>query len=168
MQRGDARRSPRLVGYDYNQPGLYFVTMCTYGREPTLGEAEVGAIRLSSAGVVVQLTWEQLPDRFPGLELDAFVIMPNHIHGVVTLGSGPDMPSVEPPSLNQVIRAFKSISGIAGNAALGRIGQPFWQRSYHDRIIRNERELALIRAYIADNPTCWEMDINNPAAGRRP
>lgn len=165
MQKGIVRRSPRLVEHDYSQPGLYFVTICTYDREPVLGNLAIGENRLSSAGEVVQAAWEQLPDHFPGLELDAFVIMPNHIHGIVMLGGDSDVPTGgDSPSLPRVMRAFKSTSGIAGNTALGRRDRPFWQRSYHDRIVRNDRELALIRTYIADNPTCWDMDIDNPAA----
>ena len=139
--------------------------MCTYGRRSILGKAVAGETRLSSAGEAVQVAWERLPDRFPGLELDAFVIMPNHIHGIIMLGCNPDLLTAGiSPSLPRVIRAFKSMSGIVGNMALERRNRPFWQRSYHDRIIRDERELALIRAYIADNPTCWELDIDDLAA----
>lgn len=165
MTRGEARRSPRPAEYAYNEPDLYFVTMCTSGHEPILGDVAAGEVRLSRAGEVVQAEWEGLPERLPGLELDAFVIMPNHVPGIIMLGSDPGLArGGDSPSLPRVMRAFKSASGIAGNKALDRRDRPFWQRSYHDRIVRNDRELALIRAYIADNPTCWEMGIDNPAA----
>jgi REP element-mobilizing transposase RayT len=165
MRAWETRRSPRLVEYDYSLPGLYFVTICTLGREPTLGDAVSREIQLSRAGEAVLMSWQGLPARFPGLALDAFVIMPTHVHGIVVLGVDPNFPEGNgSPDLNRVMRSFKSISGIAANHALGRTGRPFWQRSYHDRIIRNERDLALARAYIVDNPACWELDSENPAA----
>ena len=159
-----ARRSPRLSGYDYSQAALYFVTVCTWAREPVLGEVVDGGVRLSPAGQATEAAWDTLPQRFPAVALDAFSVMPNHVHGIVVLGGDPDLPPDTTPTLAAVMRAFKSVSGIAGNRALGRTGRPFWQRSYHDRIIRNPRELALIRRYIDDNPSRWETDADNPSA----
>jgi putative transposase len=169
MRPWQARRSPRLAGFDYSQPGLYFVTVCTWGREPLLGEVVANEVQLSQAGHAALEAWEALPLRFPSLELDAFVVMPNHIHGILALGGDPSLsPAVARPTLAAVMRAFKSVSGIQGNQALGRASQPFWQRSYHDHIVRNARELALIRQYIADNPARWQTDVHNPAAHPSP
>lgn len=125
MRTWEGRQAPRLVGYNYSQPGLYFVTLCTLGREATLGEIVAGEVQLSRAGGVVLEAWQRLPARFPGLELDAFVIMPNHVHGIILLGSDPTVSTPEPPDLNRVLRAFKSASGLGGNQTLGRAGQPF-------------------------------------------
>ena len=148
-----ARRSPRLAGYDYGQVGLCFVTICIWDREPLLGEVSDAGVQLSSAGRVVQNAWASLPLRFPTIDLDAFVIMPDHVHGIVILGSNPELPPATPtPTLSAIIRAFKSLSGLDRNHVLGGAGRPFWHRSFYDRIIRNERELTIVRRYIADHP----------------
>ncbi len=164
MQNWHARRSPRLAGFDYGQFGQYFVTVCTWDRELLLGEVIASEVQVRQAGRAVLEAWEALPLRFPAVELDAFVVMPTHVHGILVLGGDPALsPGIALPHLAAVMRAFKSVSGIQGNRALGRTNQPFWQRSYHDRIVRNARELALIRQYIADNPARWETDVDNPS-----
>ena len=85
------RRSLRLQNYDYSQPGYYFVTICVRQRKCLLGEVKNGLMNLSALGKLVQSTWEQLPEFYPGVELDAFVVMPNHLHGIIALnvGAGP-------------------------------------------------------------------------------
>ena len=167
MERGfqrRVRRSPRLASYDYAQAGVYFVTICTWQREAVLGSVTAAAMVPTSAGSVVEQAWNALPLRFPAVALDAFALMPDHVHGILVLGGQPVVPDdTGRPSLSEVIRAFKSVSGIAGNRALARTGQPFWQRSYHDRIVRNDRELALIRRYIEENPERWDSATNQPA-----
>ena len=165
----DARRSPRLVGYDYSQAGLYFVTACTWNREPVLGDVIAGGMRLSPAGRAVASAWETLPVRFPAVDLDAFVVMPNHVHGILFLGANPALPKdTAAPTLAAVLRAFKSVSAIDANRTLNRPGRPFWQRSYHDHIIRHDRALDRIRRYIADNPARWDTDPDNPTTYRGP
>jgi putative transposase len=163
------RRSPRLVGYDYGQPALYFVTICTWLREPVLGEVVDSSIRLSLAERSEEEVWQALPLRFQAIDLDAFVIMPDHVHGIIVLGTEPDVPPATAtakakPTLSAVLRVFTSVSGIAGNRAIDRAGQPFWQRSFYDRIIRNERELTAIRRYIEDNPSRWATVATVPPA----
>ncbi len=121
-----------------------------------LGEVRDGEMHPSGAEIAIDLAWTALPDRFPGVGLDACMVMPGHLHGIVMLGHDPDLPSpCTIPNLAAVLRTFKPVSGIAGNRLLGRSGRPFWQRSYFDRIIRNERELTLIRDYIDGNPARW-------------
>ncbi|HEU0114187.1 MAG TPA: transposase [Thermomicrobiales bacterium] len=161
MQACRMRRSPRLVGYDYSQAALYFVTVCTHGREPVLGEIVAGQLQPSLAGHAAARAWEALPNRFPAVDLDAFAIMPDHVHGIVILG-GDRSDSRPTVTLATVLRAFKSLSAISGNRALGRAARPFWQRSYYDRVIRNERELAAIRGYIAEDPARWETAPDRP------
>jgi REP element-mobilizing transposase RayT len=84
-QERQRRRSPRLPGYDYARPGGYFITICTFGREPLLGQVVDDDILLNAFGEVVETCWNHLPDHYPHIQLDAFVVMPNHIHGIVFL-----------------------------------------------------------------------------------
>ena len=125
-------------------------------------------MHLNTAGRVVERTWDGLPNRFPTLALDAFVVMPNHIHGIVCLvGAGLALPSrdsdvLAPPSLSHVVGAFKSLGAIAANRALSRPGRPLWQRNYFEHIIRNDNALRRIREYIATNPARWAFDGENP------
>ena len=145
------RRSIRLTGYDYSQPGAYFITICTHNRALFL-QAE----RLQE---VVRSAWHDLPLRFPSVVLDEFVIMPNHVHGIISLRGA----ASSAPTLGRVVRAFKSVSAIAANKALGRSGQPFWQHNYYEHVIRDEEELNAVRRYIRENPLKWSDDPDNPA-----
>ncbi len=165
-------------GYDYSQAGAYFVTICIHSRQCLFGDAADGRMALNQAGWLVQQTWEQLPGRFPSVALDTFVVMPNHIHGVIAIsgcpvGAGLALPG-EPtgaavqgtasstPTLGDVIRAFKSVSAIQVNRLLSRSGQPLWQRNYYEHIIREEDDLGRIRQYILDNPVKWPEDTEHP------
>ncbi len=173
------RRSIRLQGYDYSQAGAYFVTSCTQGRVCLFGDIADGEMRLNDAGRIVADTWAALPQRFPMINMDDFVIMPNHIHGIIIVGAGLALPSEPPrnldaprnrgaassaPTLGDIVRAFKSISAISVNRLLGRQKHSLWQRNYFEHIIRNDKDLDRIRQYIADNPIRWEIDRENPAA----
>ena len=130
------RRSTRLLGYDYTQAGLYFVTVVTWQRECLLGEIEAAEVMLSPVGQVAHREWKRLRSRFPGLEVDEFVIMPNHIHGIVVIhdrrkgvvGAQQEIGAIEdnsrsaappprpnnvvPKSLGALVRAFKSIDSL--------------------------------------------------------
>jgi len=166
------RRSIRLAGFDYSRAGAYFVTICAHNRELFL-QAE-------SVRDAVRTAWYELPERFPGVVLDEFVIMPNHIHGIIILegcaavgaptvlgaASGAPTPSGAAsgaPALGRVVRAFKSLSGIEANRASGRSNRPFWQRDYYEHVIRDEAELDAIRQYIQANPGNWSDDPENPS-----
>jgi putative transposase len=154
------RRSIRLPGYDYSQSGAYFVAVCTNNRRLFLTNDTVRD--------VVQSTWNRLPSRFRNLSLDEFIIMPNHVHGILVLAAEPaDVPGKR-DTLSAVVGAFKSISAILANRALGRSGVPFWQRNYYEHVIRSEEKLNQIRQYIRDNPAKWAEDPNNPYNIRRP
>jgi len=160
-QRGNVserrRRLPtRLRGYDYSQAGACFVTVCTTGRELLLASDPVRD--------AVRAAWHSLPDRFPLVSLDEFVVMPNHVHGIIFLAeTWPGAEKESTPTLSAVMRAFKSISAIAANRLLGRASLPFWQRGYYGHIIRNEADLNRIREYIRNNPLEWALDPENPA-----
>ena len=135
-------------------------------------------MRLNDAGRTIRSVWQALPGRFSGLELDAFVVMPNHVHGIAAfVGAGLALPgdkgaaSSAPtsgdgvahgvPTLADVIRAFKSLSAIHVNRLLRRSG-PLWQRGYFDHVVRDDRDLERIREYIATNPLRWALDRENP------
>jgi len=167
------RRSLRLQGFDYSWEGTYFVTVCTKDRECIFGTVVDGKMRLNDVGRVVQSVWDGLSERFPTIELDAFVVMPNHVHGILVLvGAGLALPARDaassaprrsrPDSLGSVLRAFKSIAAIGSNRLLSRSGQPLWQRNYYEHVIRSEESLNRIRDYIATNPIRWELDRENP------
>jgi len=148
------RRSIRLQRYDYSQSGAYFVTICTQNRTMLLLPQVVRE--------VVQSTWDGLPNRFRHIALDEFIIMPNHVHGIIMF-TEPDIElNAARPGLPAVVGAFKSISAIAANPLLGRSGMPFWQRNYYEHIIRSEEKINQIRQYILDNPAKWAEDPNNP------
>ena len=159
------RRSLRLRGYNYSQPGAYSVTIVTQCRECLFGEVIDGRMILNDAGDLVKQAWENLPNRFPSVDLDAFIVMPNHLHGIIVVIEGDtsrSAPNQKMPALGDIMRAFKSISAIDVNRILSRRDQPVWQRNYHDHIIRNERDLDNRRQYIVDNPGRWAEDEENP------
>ncbi|MEJ2794955.1 transposase [Iodobacter sp. LRB] len=177
------RRSIRLQDYDYSQAGAYFITICTQGRECNLGVIENGTMNLSSAGECVYTQWHDLPKRFPNISLDAFIIMPNHLHAILVINPvgallaaplsniapGKDAPSKgaasSAPTVGEIIRAFKSLTAIAANRLLNRVGQPFWQRNYWEHVIRDEEEWQTIREYIHHNPQQWKQDRLYMATG---
>ncbi len=126
-------------------------------------------------GDEVQQIWSNLPSRFPSIELDAFVVMPNHIHGIVTIvENGVVVPAEEgaassAPTVGDIMRVFKSISAIHVNRILSRTGRPLWQRNYYEHVIRDEKELNRVRQYTVDNPAKWALDRENPdATGMEP
>jgi REP-associated tyrosine transposase len=162
------RRSIRLPGYDYSQPGTYFITICTYQREYTLSTIHNRTVNLSPTGQVVERYWRVLPERFLFIELDTFVIMPNHLHGIIVIndrgswdGTSPDgrQPSLlkgtQSGSLAALIQNFKSVSTRKINQSLQSRRTPVWQRGYYERVIRDEAEWNSIRQYIEANPERW-------------
>jgi REP element-mobilizing transposase RayT len=167
------RRSIRLRGFDYSQPGAYFVTICTQGRACVLSEIFEGEVYLSRLGEIVDACWRDIPNHFAHVALDVHVVMPDHIHGILRIlrrGTACRAPTPTPPpcgapteafghpvkgSLPTVIRAFKSsVTRIARRDGFeGR----FWQRGYYEKVIRNDDELARVRQYIHDNPDVWAL-----------
>jgi hypothetical protein len=95
------RRSIRLKGYDYATPGAYFVTVCTHERECLFGDIVDGVMRLNEAGRMVNTVWDEIPAHYPGIDVDAFIVMPNHIHGIVAIvGAAPrGRPGPEPSNV---------------------------------------------------------------------
>ncbi len=182
-----SRRSIRLAGYDYSQAGAYFVTICAQEEENVFGEIANGEMALNDTGKMVENNWNKLPQRFPNVALDEFVIMPNHIHGVIAIGApivgaqngdvvgardnycGVDaMPDDRAttrvaPTLGGIIGAFKSITTNEYIRNVKNKNRPpfnkhFWQRNYYEHVIRDENDLNRIREYIVNNPAKWFED----------
>ena len=168
------RRSIRLHGYDYSQAGAYFVTICTASREILFGEIVNHQMVLNEAGRIIEDEWLKSSRIRAEIELDAWVVMPNHFHGIVTItdvGGGGDRPVAptgpRPRSVGAMVAGFKSAAGRRINAIRGTPGASVWQRNYYEHVIRYEAVLDVIRRYIAENPARWAEDPENPA-GRRP
>lgn len=154
------RRTIRLPHYDYGSPGAYFVTIAVKDRSNLLGRLEANAIILSKAGQIAKECWEQIPDHFSQAELDAFIVMPDHLHGIVwvkdvgasqdNVGARHASPLSKRPrgaakgSLGAIIGSYKS-------AVSRKLGEAIWQRNYYERVIRDDRELEEARNYIVFN-----------------
>ncbi len=165
----------RLPGYDYSWAGAYFVTTCTSGRANLFGEIVKNEMRLNVYGRMVQEVWNGLPGHYPHVVLDAFVIMPNHIHGIVVLADDAGLndisvgagfkpaPTTTPPrhGLPEIVRAFKTFSARQINESRHTPGTPVWQRNYYEHIIRNKAALNRIRQYIMTNPAHRKKDREN-------
>jgi putative transposase len=153
------RRPIRLYGYDYTTDGAYFVTICVQHRLPLLGVIRDAVVHPSAAGDMVESCWTQLPAQYPTVRLSTFVVMPNHLHGIILL----DTDGEHAIGLGAVVGAFKSRTTVAyiQGVKAGRY-PPFrkrlWQRDYYDRVIRNEREFEAVSAYIVNNPANWHQD----------
>lgn len=176
------RRSIRLRGHDYAGGGAYFITICTQDKQCVLGRIAEGQMFVNEAGQIVQRAWERLPESFPGVLLDTFQIMPNHLHAVLVIpGAGLEpglawatsAPMFEPgrkaesaPSrtlaLGNVVGAYKSILTIEVNRFQANPGRRLLQRNFYEHVIRSVDALEKIRDYIRHNPERWWEDPENP------
>ena len=171
------RRSIRLSGYDYASAGAYFITVVVRGGLCLFGEVVDGEMRLNGAGEMVRRVWEGMEERFAYVVVDAYVVMPNHVHGVVFLGQTAKAADAftgetggDVPTLGDVVRVFKSVTTVEygkGVRGMGwvRFEKRLWQRNYYERVIRNGSELRAVREYIVNNPRNWELDRENPGGG---
>ena len=181
------RHSIRLRKFDYSTAGAYFVTICAFQRECLFGEVVDGVVQWNEEGRIVEDSWREIMTHFSGVEIDRYITMPNHFHGIVfTVGAGfPPRPDAHaqnaencektlggetPPlrlaTLGQIVGYFKYQSTKHINQSRDNPGVPVWQRNYYERVIRDERELDNIRQYIVDNPVKWAEDENHPARNR--
>lgn len=162
------RRSIRLRGYDYSQAGAYFITVCQVNRECIFGEVINGEMHPNQFGEIVLKWWNELPTYYPPVELDEFVVMPNHMHGILLItnvGAGSPRQSTAPDkrTLGQLIGYFKFQITKEINQILDAGYAKVLQRDYYEHIIRNEREWNAIAEYIRNNPANWHADVDNPA-----
>ena len=190
------RRSIRLKGFDYSQVGAYFVTIVAFQCECLFGEIVDGEMRLNHYGEIVQKRWDDIPIHFPNVEAWTFVVMSNHVHGIIVITNrrgtvpvpddnrtnnfknqkrgemtspcktGGETPPLHAPTLGQIIAYFKYQSTKEMNALCGDTITKFWQRNYYEHIICNEREMDNIWRYIEANPSRWNGDDENPRRGQ--
>ncbi len=183
------RCSIRLKGWDYSSPNLYFVTICVQNRGCMFAQIVNNELILNEAGKMIENIWLEMPLKYPGITLDEFVVMPNHIHGILCLnvGAGPracpsfvyrtafdkegrtrgSAPTENRLSLPDVIRQFKTMTSKKYSEGVFQTNFPefqrrLWQRNYYEHIIRNDKELEQTRKYICDNPAAWPHDEENP------
>ena len=167
------RRSIRLNGYDYSTKGSYFVTICTLNRKCLFGNIETREIKLNNIGEIVKRYWKEIPQHFPHVMPGDYVIMPNHIHGILVIEDGTvgaknfspsqvGSPRGTSKTIGSVIRGFKI--GVTKWIRQHTKIEHIWQRNFYEHVIRDEDELNLVREYIQNNPKRWEMDRENPEA----
>lgn len=167
-EKPSRRKSQRLPQYDYTGVGAYFVTICVKDRLPLLGKVIGEEVEISVAGKAVSTVWFDLTFHYSPIELDEFIVMPNHIHGIIwirsesphakSVGAGlRPAPTKIRPGLSEVVRAFKSFSARDVNKVLGTSGS-FWQRGYYDHIIRDDEDLYQHPSYVIYNPLKWAAD----------
>lgn len=165
--------SVRLHHWDYSCDGCYFVTICTKGFVEYFGNIFENKVQLSRIGKIAEKCWREIPKHFSNIQLDKYIIMPNHVHGIIVIYN-PDNYDVGAADLlplhtadrtkmllSKIIHGFKSSITRIINRMPNNI--PFsWQRSFYDHVIRNEKDLIRIREYIYNNPLKWEFDRSNP------
>jgi len=173
------RRSIRLKGYDYSQPEAYFVTICVDRRECLFGDIVDGQMRLNRYGEIVAEEWQRSSVIRKEIELDAWVVMPNHFHGIVIIdipvGSNGNVGAndnvrangcsplrMKPKSLSSLMAGFKSVVTKEINILRDAPGTKLWQRNYYEHIIRNQEAMDKIRRYIVNNPLSWSIDQLHP------
>lgn len=153
------RNSLRYQGYDYTQIGGVFVTLCTHHRQHLFGIVIDGQMAHSQAGALACDRWRSIPDRFPEVAIDEFVVMPDHVHGILWTGLG-SQTAERGATPGDVIRWFKAT--VHAGYRYGVLQEDWtqydrhlWHRDYHDHVLRNDADLERIRQYIASNPARW-------------
>ena len=166
-----SRRSVRLENFDYTSSAAYFVTLCSFERQHSFAQIVDGQSVHTQTGKLIEQCLLEIPQHFQHVEVGESVIMPNHIHTILTFNPRrglplqtlpPQSPSFGqriPDSLGSIIGQFKSIVTKNVRASIQNPEARVWQRNYHDRIIRNDRELNAVREYIAFNPHNWSSDL---------
>lgn len=163
------RRSVRLKGYDYALAGMYFITTCTYEKQHLLGEIVGETMVLNAVGRIVEEEWRNTATIRPDVELDVFTVMPNHFHALLFLHDerrgtllrarrSESFGIPTPNSVPTIVRLFKSAVTVRVNKMRKTPRSPVWQRSYHEHVVRDEKELREIREYIVNNPLKWHLD----------
>ena len=163
-----ARRSMRLQGYDYRQSGAYFITVCAFRQVCRFGEVRHGQPALNELGKIVQRCWLRIPELRASVELDAHVVMPNHLHGILVIRDDPASvdrsmnaesgPGLLRDSLGAIVGQFKRAVTIESRNLSCAPARPVWKRNYYDHVIRSEESLNRIRSYIHENPARWRDD----------
>ena len=156
------RKSIRLQEYDYSQAGAYFITICTHNRLSLFGEIINGEMFLNAAGMTAQQCWNAIPEHFPFVELGEFVIMPNHVHGIIHITQNVGAKNFLPlqhgtsKTIGSIVRGFKI--GVTKWFRQVTDIKIVWQRNYYEHIIRNQTSYSKIAEYIQTNPLQWQND----------
>ena len=157
------RKNLRMPNFDYGEPGFFFVTICTANKNNLFGSVLNGEMVLNSYGVIAGELWLEIPDHFPSVELDEFIIMPNHIHGILSLSAKlnlPELPNKLPeeksPTLGIIVGSYKSAVSKRINLRRNTPGDSIWHRSYYDHILRTNEEAELTFKYMEFNPDRFE------------
>ena len=196
------RKSIRLKNFDYSRAGAYFVTICSHNKKFVFGRVEDDAVRLSELGRLIEECWQQITEHFMNATLDEYIIMPNHLHGIIVLsesyhdcrgaarsaretdstgrgaarsarktdstGRGAacstrsETSNMRPDTLSTIVRSFKSAATKLARESNLVANEPLWQRSFFERIIRNNDAMMKAREYIINNPLRWHLDKENP------
>ena len=156
------RKNTRLKGFDYSESNYYFITICLKNRKEFFSNVVNSELILTEFGKILDEVWNSLP-KYYNVELDYYIIMPDHFHAVIILDNSlMNKSSNKSTDLSLVIGKFKSFSTRKIRKRM-KIAEKFeWQKSFYDRIIRNEIELYNIRKYIQQNPLKWEIEKNKP------
>ncbi len=149
------RKNLRLQGFDYGQPGYYFITVCSKNSRCFFGTVELTEVRLTELGEIVRECWLALPGWFPGVGLHEFIVMPNHFHGLLEIQQ-------RDSSLKSIVGSFKSAATRLCRQRGYLHQQNLWHRGYYDHVIRSENSLTKVREYILNNPINWHLDRLNP------
>jgi putative transposase len=169
-------RSIRIKGLSYTQPGFYFLTICSEQRKNIFGKIIKGKVSPLPLGFIVQECWLGIPLHFALTKVHDFVVMPNHVHGIIEIvaelgcsSAAPLRPktpqrAVAAGSIGAMVRSFKAAVTKRARQELN-FRSDIWQRNYFERILRDAEEIAKARRYIAENPQHWEIDKENPDAG---
>ena len=160
------RKRIRLEGYDYSSNGAYFITICTQKRLHLFGEVGKGlcscrlSCRLTPIGEIIEREWYSLTERYPNIAFDNFVVMPNHIHAIISINLDLEARQEQSPcpTIGDIICAYKSITTKLCNKNDNITGRKIWHFRFHDHIIRNQYEYQRIWQYINENPAKWAED----------
>jgi len=162
------RKQVRLKGYDYSESGHYFVTICVKNRKGFFGSVAEGKMDLNVYGAIVSECWYDLPKHYVNCSLDSFVILPNHVHGIVVIDNrnvvGNGFKPFPTHGLSEIVRGFKTFSSRKINERVRNRDRFSWQKSFYDHVIRSEKSLEKIREYIQNNPMKWDLDRENPSS----
>jgi REP element-mobilizing transposase RayT len=171
------RKQIRLKAFDYSQPGAYYITICTHQKKCVFGEIIEEKMILNPIGKIAHFQWGQLVHRFPNITLDQFIVMPNHLHGIIIIHENlnhayenkqkppiDQKPSINkfqqiiPGSLGSIIRTYKGTVSRRYHQTRFVSIKPLWQRGFYDRVINDEDELNTVREYIIFNPKMWGLE----------
>lgn len=162
------RRSIRLPYFDYSQPAAYFITICARERKPLFGEVILGKTALNASGKIVEECWLELPRHVANAQLGPFVVMPNHLHGILILNQSAHhavpkgiaekrrFGAVAQGSVSAIVRSFKAASTLRIRRAADDPTVHIWQRNYYEHVIRDADDFQKTAEYIRRNPERWE------------